>query len=206
MQEETEQDGGEAEGEDGDGMEQLREDGEIVDSGLLGAIGMEDSGAQVDTTSSLLSGPQQVGAVSTVGRRGFRCQICNKMFKRSGHLSQHMRHHTNSKYLHCPECPKSFSSAAVLRSHLRVHRGLQAHMCSICNAAFSTPGALRKHMLQHNSQPMLTGAAGLDSNTAADEVMNTEEYPCVLCNQRFRNAAQLRRHVKDCQGEEHEYV
>ncbi|KAK3731761.1 hypothetical protein RRG08_035428 [Elysia crispata] len=198
IQEETEQETVDGDEEDA-GMDQLREDGEIEDSGLLEAIGVE-SGASVDTPATLLSGPQHIGASPTVGRRGFRCQICNKMFKRSGHLSQHMRLHTNSKYLRCPECPKSFSSAAVLRGHLRVHQDLQAHMCSICNAAFSTPGALRKHMLQHNSQPMLSGSVGLEASSTSAEGLTSEEYTCVLCNQQFRNAAQLRRHVKDCQA------
>ncbi|RUS91968.1 hypothetical protein EGW08_000181 [Elysia chlorotica] len=195
IQEENEHEPAEGD-EENNGIDQLREDGEIEDSGLLGAIGVE-SGAQVEAPASLLSGPQQIGAAPTVGRRGFRCQICNKMFKRSGHLSQHMRLHTGTKYLRCPECPKSFSSAAVLRGHLRVHQGLQAHMCSICNAAFSTPGHLRKHMLQHNSQSMLSGSVMLDANSVAAEVMTSEDYTCVLCNQQFRNAAQLRRHVKD---------
>ncbi|GFR59781.1 zinc finger protein 236 [Elysia marginata] len=199
IQEETGQESNQVDEQVKDAMDQLREDGEIVDSSLLKAIGVEENGEQVDPQATLLTESPQMSTVSTVGRRGFRCQICNKMFKRSGHLSQHMRLHTNSKYLRCPECPKSFSSAAVLRGHLRVHKGLQAHMCSICNAAFSTPVALRKHMLQHNSQPMLPGTAGLEANTLAAEMMTTEEYTCVLCNQQFRNAAQLRRHVKDCQ-------
>ncbi|GFN95295.1 Zinc finger protein 236, partial [Plakobranchus ocellatus] len=199
IQQDSEQGVGEGEEEEGDGMGQLQEDGEIVDSALLGAIGVEENGGQSNNTL-LSSATQQASSIQPVGRRGFRCQICNKMFKRSGHLSQHMRLHANSKYLHCPVCPKSFSSAAVLRGHLRAHQGLQAHLCSICNAAFSTAGGLRKHMLQHTGQPVLAGGAGLEAGPGTASVITAEGYTCVLCNQQFRNAAQLRRHVKDCQA------
>ncbi|BFZ19708.1 hypothetical protein BsWGS_22746 [Bradybaena similaris] len=117
---------------------------------------------------------------ASIIRRGFRCHICSKIFKRSSHLNQHMKVHCTDKSFQCPECSKLFSSALVLRSHLRTHSGLKAHMCSLCNVAFSTPMALRRHMVQHN---------------------NAKSYACELCNERFKNSAQLRRHwiLKDCQ-------
>lgn len=120
---------------------------------------------------------------ASIIRRGFRCHICSKIFKRSSHLNQHMKVHCTDKSFQCPECSKLFSSALVLRSHVRTHSGLKAYMCSLCSAGFSTPMALRRHMVQHNN--------------------NAKSYVCELCNERFKNSAQLRRHwiLKDCHGE-----
>lgn len=92
----------------------------------------QDSAVQAASNSSPASGattPQQ-----PVARRGrkqsltedpskqFKCELCNRRFRRQEHLKRHYRSlHTSEKPFECDDCGKKFSRSDNLAQHQRTH-------------------------------------------------------------------------------------
>ncbi|XP_063779404.1 zinc finger protein 236 isoform X3 [Pseudophryne corroboree] len=108
-------------------------------------------------------------------RRAYRCEYCNKGFKKSSHLKQHVRSHTGEKPYKCSMCGRGFVSSGVLKSHEKTHTGVKAYSCTICNAAFTTNGSLTRHMSTHISM---------------------KPYKCPFCDETFRTTVHCKKHMK----------
>uniref|UniRef100_A0ACB8FD43 Uncharacterized protein n=1 Tax=Sphaerodactylus townsendi TaxID=933632 RepID=A0ACB8FD43_9SAUR len=111
-------------------------------------------------------------------KRSYRCVYCNKGFKKSSHLKQHVRSHTGEKPYKCQLCGRGFVSSGVLKSHEKTHTGVKAFSCSICNTSFTTNGSLTRHMATH---------------------MSMKPYKCPFCDESFRTTADCKKHMKNHQ-------
>jgi hypothetical protein len=56
------------------------------------------------------------------GPAGFKCQTCDKVFKRESHLNQHVKVHDNKQW-ECDVCKKTFTTKYFLKKHKRLHTG-----------------------------------------------------------------------------------
>ncbi|XP_072008461.1 zinc finger protein 236 isoform X3 [Engystomops pustulosus] len=112
-------------------------------------------------------------------RRAYRCEYCNKGFKKSSHLKQHVRSHTGEKPYKCSICGRGFVSSGVLKSHEKTHTGVKAYSCTICNASFTTNGSLTRHMSTHISM---------------------KPYKCPFCDETFRTTVHCKKHMKKHQN------
>ncbi|XP_068093156.1 zinc finger protein 236 isoform X2 [Hyperolius riggenbachi] len=112
-------------------------------------------------------------------RRAYRCEYCNKGFKKSSHLKQHVRSHTGEKPYKCSMCGRGFVSSGVLKSHEKTHTGVKAYSCTICNATFTTNGSLTRHMSTHISM---------------------KPYKCPFCDETFRTTVHCKKHMKKHQN------
>jgi uncharacterized Zn-finger protein len=52
-------------------------------------------------------------------KRTYECDVCEKRFRASGHLKNHMRIHTNEIPYECDVCEKRFRYSSNLRRHVR---------------------------------------------------------------------------------------
>lgn len=80
--------------------------------------------------------------------RKYKCKICSKEFKQSGHLDTHIKlKHSDEKPFYCnyPGCNKSFSVRWALKTHTMVHKE-KKYFCNYCDKKFHQKVHLYNHI------------------------------------------------------------
>lgn len=101
-------------------------------------------------------------------------------------------------------CDKAYSRPCLLEQHIRSHKDERPFLCTVpgCNKAFLRDSHLKTHILSHSvEKPLYCSFCGKGFNT--NQHLNRHErthVPSVRCtfqgcNEAFRRASQLRKHV-----------
>ena len=98
------------------------------------------------------------------GAKPYKCELCDKRFTTSSHLSEHMQTHTGAKPFKCELCGKGFAASSYLPAHMRTLTGEKPYRCELCGKGFTQFFNLSTHMRTH------TGS---------------KPYKCYLCEKEF---------------------
>ncbi|OXU31167.1 hypothetical protein TSAR_006479 [Trichomalopsis sarcophagae] len=75
------------------------------------------------------------------------CTVCHKMIPVYS-MSKHM--HTHKAYtIQCPHCDKMFKNTSTLKQHIRIHEDQRQYKCDMCGVGFNRRDGLRLHMKVH---------------------------------------------------------
>lgn len=135
----------------------------ITDTGYIQSV----------TRSNMSSG--QFSNENNNGERPYKCVYCQRAFKKSSHLKQHIRSHTGEKPYTCSVCRKAFVSSGVLKAHSRTHNGIKDYRCQLCSSTFTTNGSMKRHMSTHSE---------------------LRDYICPYCQKAFKTKVNCKKHIK----------
>ncbi|XP_046490359.1 uncharacterized protein [Neodiprion pinetum] len=110
----------------------------------LRAFLCEDCGADFKNPASLRH--HRIRKHQPVGNKR-ECTVCHKLVPFYS-LSKHM--HTHKAYtIQCPHCDKMFKNSSTLKQHVRIHEDQRQYRCDICGVGFNRRDGLRLHMRVH---------------------------------------------------------
>lgn len=109
------------------------------------------------------------------GIRSYKCDVCEKEFKRKAHLRRHYRLHTGERPYDCQWCGQTFARSEQRNQHIaREHN--QSHItCSICGKGFRTDEERMNHMVLH---------------------LENKYFRCTICMKEFDKASALAGHMQ----------
>ena len=108
--------------------------------------------------------------------KGFKCDVCLKIFPNEFGLKRHYRTHTGEKPFACQICDKAFARKSQLVQHKATHSEIKSFKCSICPEGrfFKTKHDLSMHMVYHYEP----------------------KHSCIYCNHKSFTKSSLNKHEK----------
>ena len=113
----------------------------------------------------------------TDGGQRYCCTLCDKKYRQSKSLRNHMRLHTGERPYFCDLCDLTFTYAAGVNKHKRVvHFGIKPHTCASCQKNFSDVNSLRRHEKVHKD-------------------VRDKPHECPICSERFTESSSVKEHL-----------
>lgn len=71
------------------------------------------------------------------GKKCYKCEICQELFKYRATLKLHMDTHSVTKLFACKHWEKFFAQFRYLKAHLLKHKKIKPHKCDLCQKTFA---------------------------------------------------------------------
>ena len=82
-----------------------------------------------------------------VGKKQFKCEICNANFALKGNWKIHVDTAHREKQFKCDVCNAMFTQKGNLKTHIStVHEGRKPFKCDICDYRSSLKGTMNRHI------------------------------------------------------------
>ncbi|KAJ8945359.1 hypothetical protein NQ314_009260 [Rhamnusium bicolor] len=153
------------------------------------------------------------------GHSGYKCQVCNKTFKRGTSALKHSYTHSGEKPYQCEICGKHLANAKSLFTHLNtIHheiitgKPLVKYDCVVCKKHYESETGLRRHYSSKHKElgvdlSVICEICGkrISSNTRLKRHIRThtgqKPYPCLVCTRSFATKCLLTSHMRVHTGE-----
>lgn len=140
-----------------------------------------------------------------IGREGFRCGKCGKIFTSLNYLARHVKRvcpDMSCRKWKCNMCDKAFRHPFGLQQHIYTHTGERPHKCLQCPKAFYSSNDLRRHSRIHSGERPYQ-CKHCDKSFATTISLKTHTYihtgekphKCPHCPKTFATSSKLGRHI-----------
>lgn len=175
----------------------------------LRAFLCEDCGADFKNPASLRH--HKIRKHQPVGNKR-ECPVCRKLVPFYS-LSKHM--HTHKAYsIQCPHCDKMFKNSSTLKQHVRIHEDQRQYRCDTCGVGFNRRDGLRLHMRVHQKTDS-RGLKECSCQVCGEKFPNHStlvihrnrvhkdgrQYTCHICNRSMISTRSLEWHMSHIHNE-----
>lgn len=142
---------------------------------LVPEIALSDGNFDGNDDFEEIGGQSASNTIIRNGIRSYKCDVCDKEFKRKAHLRRHYRLHTGERPYDCQWCGQTFARSEQRNQHIaREHN--QSHItCTICGKGFRTDEERMNHMVLH---------------------LENKYFRCTICLKEFDKASALAGHMQ----------
>ncbi|KAL0108250.1 hypothetical protein PUN28_015061 [Cardiocondyla obscurior] len=169
----------------------------------------EDCGADFKNPASLRH--HRIRKHQPIGNKR-ECQVCRKLVPFYS-LSKHM--HTHKAYsIQCPHCEKMFKNSSTLKQHVRIHEDQRQYRCDTCGVGFNRRDGLRLHMRVHEKTDS-RGLKECSCQVCGEKFPNHStlvihrnrvhkdgrQYTCRICNRSMISTRSLEWHMSHIHNE-----
>jgi len=133
----------------------------------------------------------------------FKCDQCGKTFMSLNSLTNHVRAHSNERPFQCETCLTSFKKQGDLTNHEQTCRtGVLPYSCGVCSKQFAAANSLANHNLVHQGSSFTCSKCGKEFKKPGSyskhekSCQSVPTFGCMICETKFTNEEQLRRHEK----------
>lgn len=169
----------------------------------------EDCGADFKNPASLRH--HRIRKHQPVGNKR-ECPVCHKLVPFYS-LSKHM--YTHKAYtIQCPHCDKMFKNSSTLKQHVRIHEDQRQYRCDTCGVGFNRRDGLRLHMRVHEKTDS-RGLKECSCQVCGEKFPNHStlvihrnrvhkdgrQYTCHICNRSMISTRSLEWHMSHIHNE-----